>query len=93
MTQAKELVLPLNETSEKPDFASGSLFFVGTATVVLRYAGFTIVRDPNFLHQGDHVHLGYGLRSTRTTNPALGIEQYHGETYTFNVSPSFSQQV
>ncbi len=50
MTQAKELVLPLNETSEKPDFASGSLFFVGTATVVLRYAGFTIVRDPNFLH-------------------------------------------
>ena len=32
---------------EKPDFASGSLFFVGTATVVLRYARFTILTDPN----------------------------------------------
>ncbi|HEY9401563.1 MAG TPA: hypothetical protein VIQ24_02630, partial [Pyrinomonadaceae bacterium] len=42
-------------------FGSGSIFFVGTATVILRYAGFTILTDPNFLHAGDHVHLGYGL--------------------------------
>ena len=75
MDGVRELVLPSNGTREKPDFAGGSLFFVGTATVVLRYAGFTILTDPNFLHQGDHVHLGYGLRSTRTTNPALEIEQ------------------
>ena len=33
--------------------AHGSLFFVGTATVILRYGGFTILTDPNFLHQGD----------------------------------------
>ncbi len=52
---------------------SGSIFFVGTATVVLRYAGFTILTDPNFLHRGDHVHLGYGLRAHRRTEPALTL--------------------
>ena len=39
----------------------------------MRY--FLILTDPNFLHQGDHVHLGYGLRSARTTDPAIEIEQ------------------
>jgi L-ascorbate metabolism protein UlaG (beta-lactamase superfamily) len=47
---------------------------VGTATVLNRFAGFTILTDPNFLHQGDHVHLGYGLISRRRTNPAVEIE-------------------
>ncbi len=61
-------------TSGEADLRSGSIFFVGTATVVLRYAGFTILTDPNFLHAGDHVHLGYGLRSERQTNPAIEIE-------------------
>jgi L-ascorbate metabolism protein UlaG (beta-lactamase superfamily) len=53
----------------------GSIFFSGTATVVIRVAGFTLLTDPNFLHQGDHVHLGYGLTSTRRTEPALSVEQ------------------
>jgi L-ascorbate metabolism protein UlaG (beta-lactamase superfamily) len=73
MNSAKELVLPVE--SESSDFKSGSLFFVGNATVILRYAGFTILTDPNFLHQGEHVHLGYGIRSARRTNPAMEIEQ------------------
>lgn len=30
--------------------------------------------DPNFLHAGDHVHLGPGVTGTRQTNPALDIE-------------------
>lgn len=74
------------------DFANGSIFFVGTATVILRYAGFTILTDPNFLHAGDHAHLGYGLTAERLTNPALNIEQlppldfcvlshYHGDHF------------
>ncbi|MCA1992445.1 MAG: MBL fold metallo-hydrolase [Coleofasciculus sp. S288] len=75
MNEARELVLPSNGTGEKPDFTSGSLLFIGTATVLLRYAGFTILTDPNFLHQGDHVHLGYGIRSARRTDPAIAIEQ------------------
>ncbi len=66
--------LVLADTGAEADLGSGSVFFVGTATVILRYAGFTILTDPNFLHAGDHVHLGYGLRSERQTNPAIEIE-------------------
>lgn len=72
MNAAKVLALP--ETGDRPDFGAGSIFFVGTATVIIRYAGFTILTDPNFLHQGDHIHLGYGLTATRRTNPAIEIE-------------------
>jgi L-ascorbate metabolism protein UlaG (beta-lactamase superfamily) len=72
MNGAGTFVLP--RRNEDPDFGSGSVFFVGTATVVIRYAGFTILTDPNFLHRGDHVHLGYGLISRRQTNPAIEIE-------------------
>ena len=70
--EPRTLVLP--RKNEEPDFGSGSVFFVGTATVLIRYAGFTILTDPNFLHRGDHVHLGYGLISRRQTNPAVEIE-------------------
>jgi L-ascorbate metabolism protein UlaG (beta-lactamase superfamily) len=73
MDEARELVLPKGDVS--PDFKSGSLFFVGNATVLLRYAGFTILTDPNFLHQGEHVHLHYGIRSARRTNPAIEMDE------------------
>lgn len=74
------------------DFGEGSIFFVGTATVIIRYGGFTILTDPNFLHAGDHVHLGYGLTAERLTNPAMEIEElppldfcvlshYHGDHF------------
>src|SRR5215211_3862399 len=53
----------------------GSLRFIGTATVLLRVAGFRILTDPNFLHKGERARLGYGLRSTRRTNPAIEIDQ------------------
>jgi L-ascorbate metabolism protein UlaG (beta-lactamase superfamily) len=72
MDETNALVLP--RKNDNPDFTSGSIFFVGTATVLMRYAGFTILTDPNYLHQGDHVHLGYGLISRRQTNPAVEIE-------------------
>ncbi len=72
MQQAQELIIPAGR--RKPDLDNGSIFFVGTATVLIRYAGFTILTDPNFLHKGNHVHLGYGLRSMRLTQPALDIE-------------------
>ena len=68
----RNLTLPAR--GEEIGFERGSVFFVGTATVIIRYGGFTILTDPNFLHAGDHVHLGYGLRSRRLTNPAVEIE-------------------
>jgi L-ascorbate metabolism protein UlaG (beta-lactamase superfamily) len=54
--------------------AQGSIFFVGNATAILSYAGFTILTDPNFLRRGDHVHLGYGMTAARRTDPALELE-------------------
>src|ERR687893_2902143 len=72
VTQTNSLLLP--RRNENPNLGSGSIFFVGNATVLIRYAGFTILTDPNFLHAGDHVHLGYGLTSRRTTDPAVEIE-------------------
>ena len=53
----------------------GSITFIGTATVLIRYAGFTILTDPNFLHAGQRIHLGYGLHATRLTDPAIEIDQ------------------
>jgi L-ascorbate metabolism protein UlaG (beta-lactamase superfamily) len=54
--------------------SDGELRFIGTATVLLRCAGFTILTDPNFLHQGDHAPLGGGLRTKRLTDPAMELE-------------------
>jgi L-ascorbate metabolism protein UlaG (beta-lactamase superfamily) len=49
----------------------GDLLFVGTATTVISYGDITLLTDPNFLHRGQHVYLGYGLFSRRRTEPAL----------------------
>jgi L-ascorbate metabolism protein UlaG (beta-lactamase superfamily) len=67
--------LKLPAGSAAPVGAEGSVQFIGTATVLIRYQGFTILTDPNFLHKGDHVHLGYGLTSERLTNPAIELDQ------------------
>src|SRR4051812_21432371 len=68
------LTLPAG-SSANADAAGGSIFFVGTATVIIRYAGLTILTDPNFLHKGEHVHIGYGLTAERLTDPAIPFEK------------------
>jgi L-ascorbate metabolism protein UlaG (beta-lactamase superfamily) len=68
-----ELELPVSAEQEEADQAS-SITFIGTATVIIRYGGLTLLTDPNFLHKGDHAHLGYGLTSKRLTNPAIELE-------------------
>ena len=91
MTNNFQLQLPADAGSVSNN-SNGSIFFIGTATVIIRYAGFTILTDPNFLHAGDHVHLGYGLTSKRLTNPAIDIDElppidfcvlshYHGDHF------------
>ncbi|MGW0806386.1 MBL fold metallo-hydrolase [Nonomuraea sp. NPDC002799] len=52
----------------------GSLQFIGNATTLIRYNGFTLLTDPNFLHQGQRAYLGHGLTSRRLTDPAVEIE-------------------
>lgn len=68
-------LLELHAGKLRPDYARGSIFFIGTATTVIQYAGFTILTDPNFLHKGDHIHIGYGLQAVRQTNPAINMNQ------------------
>jgi L-ascorbate metabolism protein UlaG (beta-lactamase superfamily) len=53
-----------------PDWA----FFVGNATVQLQMGPFTVLTDPNFVHRGAEVSLGYGLTATRSTDPARDVE-------------------
>ena len=58
-----------------PDIVKGSIFFIGNATVLIRYAGFSILTDPTFIHMHEQVSIGYGLHATRLTNPAMEIEE------------------
>ena len=71
MSTGRELALPSGDAA--PDTAAGSVFFIGTATVLIRYAGFTILTDPNFIHRHERVDLGNGLSATRQTDPAVDI--------------------
>ena len=64
----------LLESQEAPIHSTGSLTFVGTATVIVEIAGFRFMTDPNFLHQGEHAYLGLGLRSKRLTDPAMELD-------------------
>jgi L-ascorbate metabolism protein UlaG (beta-lactamase superfamily) len=67
-------LLDLEPGGEAPGSDMGSVQFIGTATTLIRYQGLTILTDPNFLHRGEQVHIGYGMHSTRLTNPAIEWE-------------------
>ncbi|KUI05685.1 MBL fold metallo-hydrolase [Mycobacterium sp. IS-3022] len=49
--------------------------FIGNATTLISGGGITLLTDPNFLHQGQHAYLGYGLLSKRRKGPVLDIDQ------------------
>lgn len=67
------LTLPAAPPDE-PDSFTGTIRFIGNATVIIKYAGLTILTDPNFLHKGQQISLGYGLTSRRQTDPAIKLE-------------------
>ncbi len=54
---------------------TNTLEWIGNATVLLRLGPFTVLTDPNFLHQGDHAKLGGGLRSRRLHDPAFELTE------------------
>ena len=64
-----------NDSYSSSSSTTGSVFFIGNATVLIKYAGFTILTDPTFIHMHEKVPLGYGLDTTRLTNPAMEINQ------------------
>lgn len=53
--------------------AEHSVLFIGNATVLLRFGGFTILTDPTFVHRHESVPLGYGMHTERLTDPACDI--------------------
>lgn len=66
--------VPLTLPAAEPgDLTEGTVYFIGNATTLIRYGGFTILTDPTFLHQGDHVHLGHGMYARREVEPACQI--------------------
>jgi L-ascorbate metabolism protein UlaG (beta-lactamase superfamily) len=69
----RHAIVELEPRDGQADIHSGSIYFIGTATILIRYAGFTILTDPNFLHRGEYAYLGYGLRSRRLTDPAIPL--------------------
>lgn len=74
MPRSSTLRLPPPPQADDRPLDRGSILFVGTATVVAELGPFTVLTDPNFLHAGDHAHLGYGMTSPRLTSPGLEVD-------------------
>ncbi|KAH7065051.1 beta-lactamase-like protein [Macrophomina phaseolina] len=107
-TQPSSLPTP-KEVKVSPKGTDGggenaSIFFVGTATTILEWEGIRIMTDPNFLHAGDHVHLGPGVQGTRQTNPAVDLHQlpridavllshYHADHFDHEVEASLRRSL
>ena len=70
----REITLPITQ-SDVNDVTKGSIFYIGNATLLIRWAGFTFLTDPTFIHMHEKVHLGPGLYSERLTNPAMEISE------------------
>jgi L-ascorbate metabolism protein UlaG (beta-lactamase superfamily) len=63
------------ETAAHSDDQQGSVYFIGNATTLIRFGALTILTDPTFIHMHDQVSIGYGMHSTRLTNPAMDVGQ------------------
>lgn len=60
---------------EAPPGGSGSVFFIGNATTLIQFGGFNLLTDPTFVHRHEEVSIGYGLHTTRLTEPAVDIDE------------------
>lgn len=69
----RTITLPADKVTANT--AKGSIFFIGNATVLIRYGGLNLLTDPNFIHKHEEVPIGYGLEATRLKNPAIDIDE------------------
>jgi L-ascorbate metabolism protein UlaG (beta-lactamase superfamily) len=74
------------------EFTEGNVYFIGNATTLIRFGGLTILTDPAFLHEGEHLYLGHGIWARREVEPACQIadlppldlivlSHYHGDHF------------
>jgi len=61
------------EDGEAADFSRGEVYFIGNATTLIRFGGFTILTDPAFMHAGTHTDLGHGIWARREVEPACQV--------------------
>lgn len=73
--------IPIGKSHTHPSGATplgnedASITFIGNATTLLEWNGTRILTDPNFLHAGDHVHLGPGVTAKRLRDPHVDLDQ------------------
>ncbi|KAK4121522.1 Metallo-hydrolase/oxidoreductase [Parathielavia appendiculata] len=103
-TKHHPTVPPIPGSSE-PSEQEGAVYFIGNATTVISYGSLRFLTDPNFLHAGDHVHLGPGVTSQRLKDPAvpdLGslppvdsvlLSHYHEDHFDREVEANLSRDV
>jgi L-ascorbate metabolism protein UlaG (beta-lactamase superfamily) len=83
------LRLPPSRTAH---FADGEIYFIGNATTLIRFGGFTVLTDPAFLHQGGYAYLGHGIYARRQVAPdcqvadlppldLIVLSHYHGDHF------------
>ena len=70
---SREIKLQTTSDVTTGDLTKGSIYFIGNATVLVRWAGFTFLTDPTFIHMHEKVRLGPGLYAERLTNPAMEV--------------------
>jgi L-ascorbate metabolism protein UlaG (beta-lactamase superfamily) len=74
------------------DSGHGKIYFIGNATTLINFVGFTILTDPAFMHKGSHVDLGHGIWARREVEPACQVadlppvdliilSHYHGDHF------------
>ncbi len=77
---------------EAAGFDHGEIYFIGNATTLIQFGGFTVLTDPAFMHKGSHVDLGHGIWARREVEPACQIadlppvdlvvlSHYHGDHF------------
>ncbi|KAM7193659.1 Beta-lactamase superfamily domain containing protein [Naviculisporaceae sp. PSN 640] len=66
---------PYPSLSESSQASNGRVYWIGNATTIIEWHGMRILTDPNFLHAGDHVHLGPGVTAKRVKDPAVDMDQ------------------
>ena len=78
--------------STAADFDRGKIHFIGNATTLINFSGFTILTDPAFMHKGSYVDLGHGIWARREVEPACQVadlplvdliilSHYHGDHF------------
>lgn len=83
---------------------AGEVYFIGNATTLITYAGFTLLTDPAFLHKGEYTPLGHGVYTRREIEPACSpqelppldlivLSHYHGDHFDEVAARELNKQI